>query len=647
MKLPVHHLRRAHAAVRHHAARVRQLVRQLADRSTIGLIPELTVLAVLVLLPFTYSPFNTDPHRFGATVLLLAGLTILCLSLALKYLVIIMKRRKGEEALAVPAGGSKLAAVTLIVFLLLLILSSASWRISLNSTLGGVGLALLFFGVTLKVTHLEGVKKAWLFALGLAFIFWLVFSSPLFTKIDEGLGQTKIFNAAWTQAKVLVRPQPLARTTPDYLTSLRVAVGSLINSPLKGSGLGHYANAFAMYRGAEFNRSTSWNLPFTHSASTLTDWVTEGGLLGLAIYLLLFLPGWVVTLRLVKSAKIRTVLVKDRPSLVSWGVAALAISSLFFSFPLADYVLYLTGLVIIGGDKVIDWRRLFSIIPAKTGIQWPGMTVLKISNFKLIKNLKLKIKNYSGTPLIRAGVALVVPALAIYLFVPLTLADHYFDQSRQVLNTDSAQPAYLLLQKAVATDPGNDTYHRAYAQLNLSLANAVGNTDQATAAKLVQQATREIKVAVSLNPENWDNQATAGTLYETLASAGPSTGTDAQTAEALAENSLLLAVKYNPFDPPSHLNLGGYYFFFKKDVTRAKAEVDKAIALKDDYADAHYALSVVYRQTGETAKAIEELKKVLTLFPAGSPNYNQVQSELQTLEATPKTPLPPPTPKTP
>ena len=226
-----------------------------------------------------------------------------------------------------------------LVLTLIMILTSANPTVALASPQAKVVLVLLFFLAAKKLIRgnldrdrsLDSarddrcgqiasealamtksgytlIKKAWLSGLIVFGLLYLIFASPLALRAitdsrSRGAVTPGVLGSTWKVAQVaqaLVAPQ-FNPIRPDWQTSLKVASETLVHSPLLGAGFGHYASAFTSYRGAGFNSSPLWNTKISTSFSTLFNWVTEGGVVGIVVYALLFLPGFVILLATTKK----------------------------------------------------------------------------------------------------------------------------------------------------------------------------------------------------------------------------------------------------------------------------------------------------------------------------------------------------------
>jgi O-antigen ligase len=145
----------------------------------------------------------------------------------------------------------------------------------------------------------------------------------------------------------------------------------------------------------------------------------------------------------------------------------------------------------------------------------------------------------------------------------LFLADIYYIRGK-------AQNQIPLLQKAIAIRPGLDLFH---AQLGETYA-ATGHSEL---------AIHEAELNKSLNPYHLNFYKSRAKIYLTLS----------MNVEAAKE--LVKARALAPTDPKLAYNLGLVYTRLN-DPVKAEAQLQDTIALKPDYAEPYYALTLLYEQ---------------------------------------------------
>jgi hypothetical protein len=233
-------------------------------------------------------------------------------------------------------------------------------------------------------------------------------------------------------------------------------------------------------------------------------------------------------------------------------------------------------------------------------------------------------------PQIVATVIIIILIPALYFSGRVIAADLTYKNALDAISGNLGTPAYNLLISAINLNPYMEAYHLTYSQLNLALANSIAGkgdlteTDRNTISQLIQQAIREGKAAIALNPgkvTNWENLAV---LYRNLINF-------AQGADQWAIAASTQSVALSPTDPNLRLSLGRLYFSLA-DYDNAVLFFNQAAALKPDWPNAHYNLAAALKEKKNLSSAVTELQTTLSLLPSNSADAAQLKNELDSLE---------------
>jgi tetratricopeptide (TPR) repeat protein len=217
-------------------------------------------------------------------------------------------------------------------------------------------------------------------------------------------------------------------------------------------------------------------------------------------------------------------------------------------------------------------------------------------------------------------------------------AETTFNQGLMALTKNDGKTTYDLVRKAITLNPYVDRYHATYAQINLALARTVAtkqqvtDEDKTTIAQLVQQAIREGKATVTLNPQRAGN-------WELLAKTYQSIMPFAQGADAFAIQTFNQAIVLDPINPNLRISQGGIFYALGR-FDEAIRVFELAVISKPNLANAHYNLAMAYKEKGEIEKAITSMTNVVALVNKDSNDYQVAKTELENLEkrrATPAT----------
>jgi len=166
----------------------------------------------------------------------------------------------------------------------------------------------------------------------------------------------------------------------------------------------------------------------------------------------------------------------------------------------------------------------------------------------------------------------------------------------------------------------SDEYFRSASGMFLAKAQQVVSTPNL--APTVADAVQAAQSAAALNPWNPANWGNLGSVYEAVMPA-------ASGADVLAEQSYQKAAALDPVDPEWDLAIGRVFVeaanllpsgasanaIRETDWTQAETFFEKALSLKDDYADPRIALINLYIQEGNTAQAIGRIQELAQQNP--------------------------------
>ncbi len=370
-------------------------------------------------------------------------------------------------------------------------------------------------------------------------------------------------------------------TTIPFWASWPILLESYKYAPqtLFGVGVENFLAAFTQGRPILLNTTPLWSTRFTSSSSMLFHIATVYGTLGLAAFLY-FLKHLMFPDK--KAGQLPSMWVR-----ISLMAAALSLILLPPSFP--------AFLMIV----VILWTtqppRLF---------HWS----LSQANLAIIPGI----------------IILVVAGVFSYGLVRTYMAENSFARSLAKLDARDGTGAYNLQIDAISKNPAISRYHMVYSQTNIALASNLVNTatDSATqlATELIQQAIREAKLAVNLAPNNivaWENLAD---IYQTLT--GATKGADQWTIASYQQ-----ALQLDPTNPVLRLRLGGAYVAMQQ-FDRARDSYIASISLKQDYANAYYNLSFVYKQQKQFLLAAQVLNETQKYVTPGSDDATRIEKEI-------------------
>ncbi|MFC1625942.1 tetratricopeptide repeat protein [Patescibacteria group bacterium] len=393
----------------------------------------------------------------------------------------------------------------------------------------------------------------------------------------------------------ILPPKPLSPKLPSFNDSWQIAVETLKVSPLWGAGGGNYLTAFNGYRPLSYNQSELWNVRFTSAHNFYLTAMTEAGFAAVFALALLLL-----------------------------GVYRL-ISKNFNNSHLISLVFLLI---------------LFAFFPASPVLIVLLFILLSLSSSSEEKSVNINLLAQADEK--ASPIAMRIPAMVVGIIILATVsifcyfaakavhAEYVFAQSLTSLSNNKAKDTYDQMNKAIALNPYVDRYHSSLAQVEMAIAGslaskeAVSEDDRNTITQLIQQAISNGKATVTLNPQRAGNWEVLARIYQSIMPFAQ--GADNFTIQTYAQ-----AVALDPINPNLRIALGGIYYSLGK-YDEAIDSFKLAVLAKSDLANAHYNLSMAYKEKKDIQKAIDEMKLVLSLVNIDSEDYRLASNELQSLE---------------
>lgn len=357
---------------------------------------------------------------------------------------------------------------------------------------------------------------------------------------------------------------------------------------LIGSGPSTFAFDFELFRPASINEKSFWAQTFSEGHDFAVTLLATGGLLSFLLFLAIFILAIQIFLH------IELLDTKN----------AMAISSAMF---------LLAALFVYPGFFA-EFVILFSLLGVLDG---------KFSRHSISFNEWPRVGSF--------GFSLVLLALAaaglaaIFLTGEQYAAAVLFGQSNALAAGGNYSEAFAKVSAAIAINP-SDEYIRAASQVILSEARVLASSTDSTAsaemptaiASAIQMAQNAV-LENSHDPANWGN---LGSIYEAALPV-------ANGADALAEGSYQNAATLDPENPEWDVSIARVYMesagllatdapnqpTIQADWNSAERFLQKAISLKDDYADPRVLLVRLYLEEGNIPQAIQRVQELAQQNP--------------------------------
>lgn len=363
-----------------------------------------------------------------------------------------------------------------------------------------------------------------------------------------------------------------------YAYGYSIAIDTLKNwrTALFGVGPDNFLSAFTQFKPLAYNSSDKlWNVRFSSSSNEILHAMTTTGLIGLIAYIYLFYY-------LAKSA------INNWKTNLEWSLLITILVLFLFLFVANTTTLAWIFLLLIAGNMLAKPRR------------------------------EVMIGNFSTIGLVSGLVATGLLG-GLYYGYKFGLAEIYFRQAVITLSQNQGVPTYNAQRQTLLVNPYRVGYRIAYARTNLALATNLAQQanltqeDTKRIVQLIQQGVRESRAAVQLNQQNvnaWENLAQT---YKQLVNF-------ANNSDQFAVQSYNQALLLDPRNPRLWVDYGGMLMSLG-NLDGATAAYRQAVALKRDYANAHFNLANALKADKKYAQAYNEMQRVMEIVDPSSADY--------------------------
>ncbi len=424
-----------------------------------------------------------------------------------------------------------------------------------------------------------------------------------------------------TRSVILNENYPAEVTLP-IRDSWIVSTSVIQTYPLLATGPSTFQLNFPRYRSIGLNAGTNWGVRYDKPYNELFNIMASLGIVGTAVAIYF-------SVKLIKLAAANSKNSNDESGLSGVLSVALIMTVAGFLFTYATVLNTFTLFLILSllvANHVLTQSE--SKLSENVLISFSSFTAItSIGNAGAIK------KEYLH--LIVAAPMLLIAAYAGFTFYKLYAGEFYMRQSIIAALNNQGASTYELQGKAINISSQRDSYHTAYAQTNLALANLLAakpdltDEEKATIQTLIAQSIRSSRVATEvvspLNVRNWETRAL---VYKSLLGV-------AQNAGEWAVSSYNAAIQLDPTNPALRLDLGNIYFNTGDYLTAANY-FRQSVNLKPDYANAHYNFAQALLKLNDYTNAKRELETTKGLIPQGSEDFKRVEQEIAAINTMPE-----------
>lgn len=355
-----------------------------------------------------------------------------------------------------------------------------------------------------------------------------------------------------------------------------------------GSGPNSFIREWGQYKPAGVNLTPFWNADFSYGVGIIPTSIFAAGLFGVL--------AWALVLAVILALFVRYA-TEARPlsaSRVLFGISLLATAYL-----LGYHTIYTPSTAVTG--------MLFLVM---------GVLVAAAAGDAPTRMMRIGVGNAFDGARLAALVLLVIVSIGSAGFIGREIISNLFvnDSAYAYQTQNDLGKASAKIETALMISPKNDRAHRAAAELGvLQLAQLMQANSQDEAARTALQTTLQGTIqhgltAVSIDEGNYQNWLLLAQVYGDLA------GVNIDGSIAAAKNAYQKAFESNPTNPVPKLRLA-QLAVAEKDLAGARTYLNEAIALKSDFAAAHYLLSQVEASDGKGEAAVAAASAAVQLVP--------------------------------
>ncbi len=370
--------------------------------------------------------------------------------------------------------------------------------------------------------------------------------------------------------------------------SMDIAISSLKENPIFGSGLSTFYYSFSKFKSPDFNGTPLWNVRFDSASGSIFELLATVGVLGTLSLIVIGLI--IISLAFLTLIKTKT---KELNPLML---------GLFSSF----VTLVLLSVLFAQNNSLIIINVLIAVLTMAVAI-----TIYP----EKFQTINLSFRAAPKYALALAAISLTVFAGVVVLFT-IGLKTYMADMhAKTALMTDDNGVKVESLSRAVTLAPYQDKYFLSLANAYIAQANkaVVDNKGSEEINSKLSLSIENGKKAVELAPNSASNNESLALIYENASF---------YTRGALewAEQLYNKLAELEPVNPTPYMRIALVNMARSNSETDADEKnyfineavkfYDKSIEKKSDLAAAHYGKAVAYEKLNDMDKSIDEMKQV-------------------------------------
>ncbi len=379
---------------------------------------------------------------------------------------------------------------------------------------------------------------------------------------------------------------------PSWGTTFSVLGDTLKSSVLFGSGPNNFALSWGEHKPLDINETMFWNTDFLFGIGLIPSMFVMTGLVGILAWLLFFI------LFVWKGIKAMFASTEDLFS------RYITVSSFFGAL-----FLWVLTIVYVPGFSMVALAFFFT-----------GLFIASLYRENMLKEVNLSLAHHPKLSFISVFVLVVLLLGSIslgYLVLQKTIAISYFQKGLLAAQRgDSVDVAEQYIVKAINTYE-EDVFYRALSEIKLVRVDQALFQENASAEFIREQfqintanAIENARRATVIAGDNYQNWISLARVYAALVPPPFSIPGAYDNAKKTYEE----AQKRSPKNPNIPLLLARLEVS-NNNLTAARQYVDASIALKSNYAEAHFLSAQIAVTEGNAQKATQALETTLILSP--------------------------------
>ena len=386
---------------------------------------------------------------------------------------------------------------------------------------------------------------------------------------------------------------------PSLSATLNISKAVLSQDGLLGSGPNTFDRDWLIYKSVDVNTTPFWAVAFPFGIGFIPTQIATTGLVGSALWIAFFVLFALVIFRALNNLPESR---DERFTLISTFLLAI--------------LLWLSSFLYTPSATMLMLAFIFSGIFMAVVIQHGAVSY---RGFNLNQNSQVRFISIA----LMAVIALGAFGLG-WVGFNKTVSAFYFQKAVGLSNVAGISLVEIenQLEKAIKFS-ATDKYYIALSRINFAKAQAAASAttgapeeNKANFEDALRKSISAARSAVNINPAGYDNWVALGMIYSALVP-------PPLLVEGAYENAQLAyseARLRNPTNPALLLLLARLELSHGNRET-ARSFIRRALALKEDYADAYVFLAQLEIQDGNTTGAIASAERLVALMPSNSGIY--------------------------